>query len=60
MTGTFTKILIAIGSVASIGFGVWHFTVPTAWNWYIRLAPSKGRLQMARKARPEPTAKSPA
>ena len=23
-----------IGSSASIGFGIWHFFVPRAWNWY--------------------------
>jgi hypothetical protein len=28
------KILIMIGSSASIGFGIWHFFVPKAWNWY--------------------------
>lgn len=28
------KILVMIGSSASIGFGVWHFFVPTAWKWY--------------------------
>jgi hypothetical protein len=28
------KILVMIGSSASIGFGVWHFFVPKAWNWY--------------------------
>ena len=28
------KILVMIGSCASIGFGVWHFFVPTAWRWY--------------------------
>jgi hypothetical protein len=28
------KILVMIGSSASIGFGIWHFFVPTAWNWY--------------------------
>jgi hypothetical protein len=28
------KILMAIGSTASIGFGIWHFFVPKAWNWY--------------------------
>jgi len=28
------KILVMIGSVASIGFGVWHFSVPQAWKWY--------------------------
>jgi hypothetical protein len=28
------KILVTIGSSASIGFGVWHFFVPAAWKWY--------------------------
>lgn len=28
------KILVIIGSSASIGFGIWHFFVPHAWNWY--------------------------
>jgi len=28
------KILVIFGSCASIGFGIWHFFVPTAWRWY--------------------------
>ena len=28
------KILVMFGSCASIGFGIWHFFVPTAWSWY--------------------------
>jgi hypothetical protein len=28
------KILVTIGSSASIGFGIWHFFVPRAWHWY--------------------------
>ena len=28
------KTLVMIGSTASIGFGVWHFSVPQAWKWY--------------------------
>ncbi len=28
------KALVIIGSVASIGFGIWHFTVPQTWKWY--------------------------
>ena len=28
------KILVMISSCASIGFGIWHFFVPTAWKWY--------------------------
>ena len=33
MISPFTRILVAIGSTASIGFGVWHFSVPKGWNW---------------------------
>lgn len=34
------KTLITVGSLASIGFGVWHLFVPMLWNWnsYIDLA----------------------
>jgi hypothetical protein len=28
------KLLVTIGSSASIGFGIWHFFVPKAWKWY--------------------------
>ena len=28
------KSLVIFGSSASIGFGIWHFFVPKAWNWY--------------------------
>ena len=28
------RILVMIGSSASIGFGIWHFFVPKVWNWY--------------------------
>lgn len=27
------KTLILTGSTATIGFGVWHFFVPTIWKW---------------------------
>ncbi|MHB8135030.1 MAG: hypothetical protein ACYDH1_12505 [Anaerolineaceae bacterium] len=30
----FGKILVAIGSGASIGFSIWHFFVPGIWNWF--------------------------
>ncbi len=30
----FVKILVTFGSLASIGFGIWHFFVPRAWKWY--------------------------
>ena len=34
MTNSLVKILVMIGSSASIGFGIWHFFVPTVWKWY--------------------------
>lgn len=32
--GLFVKFLVSVGSIASIGFGIWHFSVPTVWKWY--------------------------
>lgn len=34
MTNSLVKILVLVGSSASIGFGVWHLCVPQAWKWY--------------------------
>jgi len=28
------KILVGIGSIISIGFGIWHFFVPVMWSWF--------------------------
>ena len=28
------KEFITIGSLISIGFGIWHFFIPGIWNWY--------------------------
>ena len=28
------KVMVTIGSLASTGFGIWHFFVPKIWNWY--------------------------
>lgn len=44
------KILTLIGSVTSIGFGVWHFTVPATWKWYDYIAPSATELVVAVRA----------
>jgi len=30
----FVRILVILGSIASICFGIWHFFVPKAWRWY--------------------------
>ena len=34
MKNSLVKILVTIGSIISIGFGLWHFFVPSIWNWY--------------------------
>ncbi len=44
------KILTALGSLASTGFGVWHFFVPRIWNWYAYIDPSATELILAVRA----------
>lgn len=44
------KILVMIGSSASIGFGVWHFSVPQAWKWYSYVDRSATELVAAVRA----------
>lgn len=44
------KIFVLIGSSASIGFGLWHFFVPRAWNWYSYIVPSATELIVAIRA----------
>lgn len=44
------KILTYIGSIASIGFGVWHFFVPTIWKWYSYIDIKAPELVLAVKA----------
>ncbi len=44
------KILVIIGSVGSVGFGVWHFSVPEAWNWYSYIEPNATELVVAIRA----------
>lgn len=46
----FIKVLVTIGSMASIGFGVWHFFVPNAWNWYSYIDPKATELIVAVRA----------
>jgi hypothetical protein len=45
-----TRILISIGSAASIGFGVWHFFVPRVWSWYSYIDGSATELVLAVRA----------
>lgn len=44
------KILTLTGSLASIGFGIWHFFVPSIWNWYAYIDPSATELVLAVRA----------
>ncbi|MDO9100089.1 MAG: hypothetical protein Q7V53_05005 [Caldisericota bacterium] len=44
------RILVTIGSSASIGFGVWHFFVPTAWKWYSYIDVTATELVVAVRA----------
>ena len=34
MNSIVIRILITIGSLISVGFGIWHFFVPKLWKWY--------------------------
>jgi hypothetical protein len=45
-----SRILITLGSAASIGFGVWHFFVPRLWNWYSYIDASATELVVAIRA----------
>jgi hypothetical protein len=44
------KGTLTIGSVASIGFGVWHFFVPSMWKWYTYIDPKATELIAAVRA----------
>lgn len=44
------KILVLIGSMASIGFGIWHFFVPSVWKWYSYFAAGANELVLAVRA----------
>jgi hypothetical protein len=44
------RTLVTIGSVASIGFGIWHFFVPRLWDWYSYIDASATELVLAVRA----------
>lgn len=44
------RILVTIGGGASIGFGVWHFFVPTLWKWYSYIDGRAAELILAVRA----------
>lgn len=44
------KMLVTMGSTASIGFGIWHFFVPTIWKWYSYMDSTATELVLAVRA----------
>ena len=44
------RILVMIGSSASIGFEIWHFLVPKAWKWYSYIDVNATELVVAVRA----------
>lgn len=50
MANSLVKILVMIGSSASIGFGMWHFFVPKAWKWYSYIDSAATELIVAVRA----------
>jgi hypothetical protein len=44
------KILVTFGSIASIGFGLWHFFVPKTWKWYSYIDANATELIVAVRA----------
>jgi len=44
------KILTTTGSIISIGFGIWHFFVPSIWNWYSYIDKTATELVIAVRA----------
>lgn len=41
---------ITIGSLISVGFGIWHFFIPSIWNWYSYIDPLATELIIAVRA----------
>ena len=44
------KVLVTIGSSASIAFGIWHFFVPRVWKWYSYMDANATELVVAVRA----------
>jgi len=44
------KTLTTLGSVITIGFGIWHFIVPCIWNWYSYVDKNATELVIAVRA----------
>ena len=41
---------IIVGSLISIAFGIWHFFIPSIWNWYSYIDPLATELIIAVRA----------
>ncbi|MBI4922376.1 MAG: hypothetical protein HY834_11550 [Devosia nanyangense] len=44
------RVLVSIASAASIGFGLWHFSMPDAWHWYSYIDAGATELVIAVRA----------
>lgn len=44
------RALVIAPSLVTVGFGAWHFFVPSAWGWYAYIAPEAGELVIAVRA----------
>ena len=44
------KGFITIGSLISIVFGIWHYFIPSIWNWYSYIDPLATELIIAVRA----------
>lgn len=44
------KILVSVGSICTIAFGIWHFFVPSLWDWYSYIIPKATELVLAIRA----------
>jgi len=44
------KVLVTIGSVATIGFGIWHFFIPKIWKWQSYIDVNATELVLAIRA----------
>jgi len=44
------KIFTTFGSIVTVGFGIWHFTVPSSFKWYSYIIPSATELVLAVRA----------
>jgi hypothetical protein len=44
------RLLVIVPSVVTIGFGAWHFVVPSVWDWYGAIMPEATELVLAVRA----------